>query len=446
MVHAPKRLAVLLAMAGCCATAVAQMPGPLPTTPTGVPTAGPLYGNPGYGNAGPQAGPYGAAGTAAAAAPVGYGSPAGYPAGYGNPTDPYYCPPGSAPPAGHLGMTQPPLYAVGMSPEMIAQYNSGTYGQLQVGQIPSPVLGEARLHQPTPTPGYGFDGVSDINRLTGDRLYNTIGIRLDKSYDLVREVETGVYLSESQHVFNGGVTILPYQSPCWIMGMRLLGGYVTNASIEDDTGALSIDLWGGTRYKSLYVKSGGFWDGQESWGKAGFTASFLFDPLFMDNMVIETAFGYGYGGPEIGPEVNFDTTGRFKVVDEPDLDMQVRFGSYLSQFVEAGISLHHIRYDRTYDEFNTGGYFNFYMGETRLGIDFTGGDTGPRGYVTLAYNWGGPKWQNLRDCNYQNVDTVAWLTRHTMRDVTVQLREDDGGPFPLPVAPGPIVNNLPPGI
>ncbi len=44
-----------------------------------------------------------------------------------------------------------------------------------------------------------------------------------------------------------GVTLLPFQAPCWLIGLRLFGGVADNHSLREDRAALSMDLFAGTR-------------------------------------------------------------------------------------------------------------------------------------------------------------------------------------------------------
>lgn len=297
------------------------------------------------------------------------------------------------------------------------------------GQLPPDPWGRQRLEMPTPVEGFGFAGQSSEGLNTSPDA-KTMGIRLDTSYGLVRSLDIGGYYSEHQYVGAAGATILPFQTPCYVVGSRVLGGYTDQASMIADSGVLSVDLFFGTRYKTTYFKVGSFWDWQVDMGKVGLSFSMLGKAPILGYLTADTAFAFGTGDNQIGPEreVYFGVLPRR--VESADFDMQIRVGKFLNERFQVGATGNYYEFEFAWQEWGAGAFANIYLGRVRFGLDVTGGDEGLRGYTTMAIGWGAPREERPQDCRFIPIDTVAWVTRVTDRDISVRLRESFTGRLP----------------
>lgn len=239
---------------------------------------------------------------------------------------------------------------------------------------------------------------------------STTGIRLDTSYRLVRETSGFSTINEEQVVSGGGVTILPYQSPCVIAGFRCLGEYVHHRTTSLDDGGLALDGYLGTRYKTLYLKGGLFWDRQRAHERVGATVGALTTFPCLGNLSIDAAFGFDPKGDVL---TNLEVT---------DNDLQLRIGTFVTPHLQVGGTGRLLEFSRSRDEYGTGMFMNLYHGRWILGVDVTGGEEGARGFVHLAFSWGPHPANHPRDVEFDGIDTVGWLTRAVDRDLAIPIR------------------------
>ncbi len=300
----------------------------------------------------------------------------------------------------------------------------------EVGSPINDALNMARAQQPTPAPGYGYAGVPNYN-LSTDTETATTGIRLDKAYSILRDLETVQTLSEHQNIFLVGGTILPIQTPCWVWGVRTMGGYADQLSMVSDSGAYSIDSFWGTRYKKLYHKIGFFIDDYDHWKKLGLSYSALTTLPIVGTVTLDSAFGFRSSSDEIFEDVRDSITLRSRRVEQTDVDYQFRVGKFWNEYIQTGVTGNYYPFTWTEDEWGAGAFANFYIGRWRIGTDVTGGTEGLRGYVRLAMSWGVPASQRNRDCRVPDCDPVAWVTRAADRDPSIRMRESLTGPIPL---------------
>jgi hypothetical protein len=300
----------------------------------------------------------------------------------------------------------------------------------EVGNPINDSLNVARAQHPTPTPGYGFAGVSNYNAST-DSESATVGIRLDKAYSILRETESIVTLSEHQNIFMVGGTIIPIQTPCWVWGVRSLGGYADQLSMVSDSGAYSIDSFWGTRYKKLYHKIGFFIDDFDRWKKLGVSYSALTELPILGTVSFDSAYAFRSTSDELFPEVRDSITLRSRRVEEADADYQFRFGKFWNETLQTGVTFNYYPYTWNQNEYGVGSFASLNVGRWRIVGDVTGGNEGLRGYIRLALSWGVPASQRNRDCRVGDCDTVGWVTRPTERDPSIRMRESLTGPIPL---------------
>ena len=304
------------------------------------------------------------------------------------------------------------------------------------GRLPPDPFAPQRMAMPMPAFNHEFAG-GDMQNKSGRPDQPTLGIRLDDSYTFCREVEAGLYLSEHQSLWAAGATLLPFQSPCVIGGVRLAGVYNGNNSMMDDIIGASTDLWLGTRYKSNYFKLGYFVDWTEKFRKHGIEHSSLLNMPLIGNVTFDGSFGFGSGRDQfMGPRgEEIPSNRRIEIADS---DCQIRLGKYLSSYFQTGFSTAWTNFRKANDENSFGAFANIFIGGTTVGLELTGGRGGLHGFVALGFNWGGAKNIDAHpiDSRYDNpIDTVSWVTRPTRRNITMRLRETLTGPGPDQVVP-----------
>lgn len=288
--------------------------------------------------------------------------------------------------------------------------------------------GPQRMQAPTPVEGFGLDGAPKIAH-NNDPYPETIGPRLDTTWSVLAETSMGTYFSEHQFVAQGGATILPLQTPCYLVGLRAMGNYADQMSMIDNPDySFTLDLFFASRYKESYFKLGSFWDNQDPYGKFGLEFSVLQVKPILGPFTVDAAFGWGMGSPTVtGPIVNL----RPRLVECELFEVQVRAGRFWTQNLQAGVTYHYYDFQFSNSENEFGAFANIYMGRTTLGLDVTGGDEGLRGFVTLGFTWGCHPCDRARDCAFGGIDTIGWLGRATNRDPSVRLRESQNGPLPV---------------
>ena len=324
--------------------------------------------------------------------------------------------------AAGLGMVPEPAgFSPGIMPVVGWEKSPAMVPPAHAGEYHTMPEFDPSIHAPT---SGGVAGPTDVPP--------TVGIRLDTSFGLFREAESGVYASEHQHVGAAGGTILPFQCPCIVTGVRALGVWTENLSMIDDAEALSLDAFVGTRYKASYLKASAFWDVQEDqFGKIGFGLGLLTRLPFIGNMTFDGAFAWGTGNDLVdrtvlGP-VPFR---RARLIEVCDTDIQLRVGKFLCPEFQTGFTLNQYAYESAFDEWGAGAFFAVHKGRFSATFDVTGGDEGLRGFLTGAISLGKDPCRHPRDCHYNGVDTVEWVTRTVRRDISIRLRDSFNGPLP----------------
>lgn len=318
----------------------------------------------------------------------------------------------------------PPGYATPLQ----NYYSQSGQQSIRSELLPRDTQGPERLQQPTPVRGHDLAGVPDYATNTRPDAA-TIGIRLDTSYVFLREISGGWYSNEHQSVGGGGVTILPFQNPGFILGFRGLANHIDNQSLIPDVGGFSFDVYAGTRYKHSYIKWGAFWDNQASDGKVGGSFNLMSDVPVIGNIVFESAFGFGYGPDRVGGPIGpFLLTQR---IEKQQYDIQIKVGKYLTEDLQVGFIGRYLSFRYAEDEGNAGLYMNYLLGRARVGLEITGGDEGLRGFATLGIAFGAKPSEHPRDLNYGGIDTVEWVTRAPDRDITLAHRETFTGTPPV---------------
>lgn len=306
-------------------------------------------------------------------------------------------------------------------------YLHGGPKMIPAAPLPPDPWGPERMALPTPVAGHGLAGVPDV-ALNSAPDAKTMGIRLDTSYGFLRETYFGNFISEYQYVLSAGATFLPYQSPCLILGTRILGNWNNNNSMVQDSGGLSLDVFGGTRYKGLYLKMGPLWDYQEQFSKVGFTVGTLYNVPVLGPWSSDLAVAWGSDGDVFGPTRDPINNLNLRRVEAANFDCQLRVGRFFSPYCQAGVTGNYYNWTYTSREWGAGAFLNVFFGRLMTGLDLTGGAEGLRGYVTFGYSWGAPDCEHPQDCNLIPVDTVGWVTRAVLRDPSIRLRESFTGP------------------
>ncbi len=350
-----------------------------------------------------------------------------------------------------MPMGGPGMGGPGGPPQGMPTDLGATLGQYyQNGPGYSPAHGNAPAHGRFPTDPFGpqrmaMPSLGIDHDHAGGTMRNevvrpdseTIGIRLDSSYTLLREIELGTYLSEKQSVGTIGGTILPFQAPGWLIGFRGVAAYDGNNSVTTDLVGASTDTFWSTRYKHSYIKLGFLADYTSKAQTFGGTAALLTRLPVFGNITFDGAFSSGSGSDDIRGPVDL-ATGRFARVENNENRSQVRLGKYISNWYQTGVSATLTKYRVARDESQFGVWANWQHGGKTIGWDVAGGRGGIRGYMTLGLNWGGGRNIDLHpiDTGYDNpIDTVLWATRAPRRDPTIALRRTASGEAPPAVVP-----------
>lgn len=244
---------------------------------------------------------------------------------------------------------------------------------------------------------------------------------------IIRSFEVGTYANDDQMVISAGGTTALFERDGFGIGAR---GLVNGADYGDRTrlnqafGA-SGDLFMGKRCYDYFgnehwFKVGGFIDsyyGDEQYGKYGPTFSAIFFANERPALTFDFALGFGYGDDRsllpIAPEV----------LSVADRDYQVRIGGFVNPCLQLGVSGNVYEWTDGHEtEYGAGPFANMMLGNWRLGLDFSTGQGGARGFANVAYLFG-PKIPTgtLAATGVPGVNGQAWLFQPTQRDITVRL-------------------------
>jgi hypothetical protein len=255
----------------------------------------------------------------------------------------------------------------------------------------------------------------------------------------VRDLQIGVYTNEEQTVINGGSTFEFYVDDRYGLGGRVLLGGANNDRYTDEF-HFSGDLYAGTtRFGEHWIKGGVIYDIQDNFHKVGPALGML---LFSDRkhpISVDFAYGIGYGDPIIN-RVNST------IITVADDDVQLRAGTYVTPNLQLGFSGNWLNWaDGRFEDYNAyGGFFNLNLGTLNLNVDVNHGDDRTRGFVNIAYTFGGRRERLKNDAGYcVHVEHPRdWLGKPVMRDVSLQtqrVRVDTLPPLPGPPGPAPPV-------
>jgi hypothetical protein len=206
---------------------------------------------------------------------------------------------------------------------------------------------------------------------------------------------------------------------------------LTNTGINNYTAGFAGDLFFGTRYKTVYMKIGSFWDYQDHFGKVGFSFGSLARLPLIGHLTLDTAFAAHTGSDLIGTDRHPQTGLNSRRVENTDLDVQIRVGHYFRPGLQIGATGNYLAYDDAFDEAGLGAFCTVKCGRLTITGDITGGNEGLRGFVMAGFSFGKAPATHPRDWRIEGVDTVEWLTRPTIRDLSVRLRQSFTGPLPL---------------
>lgn len=243
----------------------------------------------------------------------------------------------------------------------------------------------------------------------------------------VRDLQMGVYTNEDQTVFNGGSTLEFYVNDRWGIAGRVLGGGTNNINQKDEyhfTG----DIYGGTTIlKNHWFKFGWLWDVQDNFHKTGPAWGALLWADHKHPISLDIAYGIGYGDPVI------DRANRTLLAVADD-DLQLRAGTYITPNLQTGFSGNWLNWaDGQFEDYNAyGGFVAWNYGDLAVNVDITHGNELTRGFVNVAYTFGGRR-PRPRDCNGEPLVVEHprdWITKPVMRNVGLQLQRVDNAMLP----------------
>lgn len=246
----------------------------------------------------------------------------------------------------------------------------------------------------------------------------------------IRDLQVGAYTNDEQFLITGGTTMEFFVNDSFGLGGRALIGSATNDHLTDEY-SFNGDLYmGTTALDEHWIKGGVIYDVQDNFHKYGPALGML---LFADRrhpINVDAAYGLGYGDPVVNRSNSTLTT----VADD---DMQLRAGTYITPNLQAGFSGNWLNWaDSRFTDYNGyGGYINLNLGTLAINVDYTTGDGRDRGFVNVAYTFGGRRSRATDGCDLAYVEHPRdWLGKPVMRDVSLQLQRV--GVTNLPPLPG----------
>ncbi|MCA9069114.1 MAG: hypothetical protein KDA84_09340 [Planctomycetaceae bacterium] len=257
-----------------------------------------------------------------------------------------------------------------------------------------------------------------------------------------RDVQLGVYVNEEQSVVNAGTTLELFANDRFGSAARVLMGR-SDTDHYRDSFHFTGDVYAGSTilfHGEHWIKAGAFLDSQDNFHKYGPELGVL---LFADRkhpFSIDAAYGMGHGDLIVNPINSTVTT-------IADHDYQARFGTYLTPNLQVGFSGNWLTWNdgRFTDYDGYGGFFSLNYGTMAITADYTYGDGQSRGFINVAYTFGGRR-ARLRDetGQYAAVEHPRdWLTRPIIRDTSLQIQRATFVPAPTPVVnQGAGVGNL----
>ncbi|MCA9069115.1 MAG: hypothetical protein KDA84_09345 [Planctomycetaceae bacterium] len=247
----------------------------------------------------------------------------------------------------------------------------------------------------------------------------------------VRDLQVGVYTNEEQTVVNGGFTMEVYTNDRFGIGTRVLAGG-SNYINQKDEYHFSGDLYAGTTLlENHWLKFGWFYDVQDNFHKLGPAFGALLWADHKHPISLDIAYGIGYGDP-VRDVVNLSNVTLLRVADD---DTQVRAGTYVTPNLQVGFSGNWLNWaDGRFEDYNGyGGFVAWNYGDLAVNVDLTHGDDKTRGFVNVAYTFGGrrPRLKNAYGEPIVVEHPRDWITKPVMRDVSLQVQQQQVDFFPI---------------
>ncbi len=243
----------------------------------------------------------------------------------------------------------------------------------------------------------------------------------------VRDLQAGVYTNPGQTVVNAGTTFSVFSNDHMAVGGRALLGANLNKNLQDQM-HFSGDAFGALCLPGeTWLKGGFLYDTQNDFYKFGPTFGAVIMADARHPITVDFAYGMGRGQDRL----NQAKTGILAVAKD---DVQLRVGTYLSPMMQAGLSGNWARWDQPgfQNGSGIGGFTRISIADLDITVDVTNGNLGTRGFVNVAYVFGGPQ---RRDWRNRNTSGFAdrpqdWLTRPVMRDSSLRVQQVLGRSLP----------------
>lgn len=267
------------------------------------------------------------------------------------------------------------------------------------------------------------------------RIRNWLSPFRDWPVSSLHNAQAGVYANDTQTVWVPGVNFATLFGETHGTGARLLFGGVTDSLTGINSVHFGGDLYRGFQFQSWHhqhwFKYGISLDAQEEFAKIGPNAAFLFfaDSYFPITLDVSLTFGND-------DEFRFAPAGQtlLGLAKVADRDFQWRLGMFLTENIQTGLVFNYVDWDDDlYGDyaFEFGLFMNWRFDYWAVQLDFSEDDDGGiRGFVNLAYTWGGSRrlgsFQEVvapdRLRAFTQTDATTWLLQPVNRDVSMRIR------------------------
>jgi len=195
----------------------------------------------------------------------------------------------------------------------------------------------------------------------------------------IKNYSAGVQSDSFSTLLTVGATMSLAETEAGIIATRLQAGYAMLHGGVNDSFQGSADLFISRPIMDgqHWIKGGWFIDQQSRFGKTGPALSLLLNAENAHPLTVDMAYGFGYG-------VTMEDDGVTQVA-AADGDLQTRVGTYLGGY-QVGATAQYLRWDNGFsgESWEGGGFVGIPIRNGNVLLDFTMGESGPRGMANVV--------------------------------------------------------------